>query len=457
MKKILLLLMIFMLSAATGIVSAEEIFVSEGPGIDYIPNSLYNPDKEEGIQLFSDTVWNISSSKKKELYNKIVNALNNKATQLDISQYRIPIDVVRQNGENVPTLNREFSDMYYTAVFNNPQNGYLVTSFSYGYKISNYSSVGYVTILYPKYLSDYNIAYDAEAYEFAADYALSMSVAPDMNEIEKLLSIHDYLTDNIIYSTQNGQKAYTPYGALVEGIAVCQGYSLAYKYLCDRAGLDVSYVVDTPHNHIWNVAEIDGKFYHIDVTWDDPVYNNDPDRSLNSTLHNYFLLSDETNYEIRDYTGEITWVNYFGSCTDKAYENLVYKKLRVPLVWKNGAFWGRDVEYVNDGTTDRFEYNGLLAKVEDGVLSKVDEEDYAPFDELECRFGYAADGVLAVYGPPGTTRTLFSASYKEDGSFDGVKLGRVSFNSKGKSVLKDVVGDRQLLWNDGMKPAAYPR
>lgn len=62
------------------------------------------------------------------------------------------------------------------------------------------------------------------------------------------------------------------YGALVEGYAVCGGYSNAYKILGLMAGLDVRYVpgyTSARENHAWNLVKIDGKFYHTDVTWND--------------------------------------------------------------------------------------------------------------------------------------------------------------------------------------------
>ena len=448
MKKIVLLVLtVLMLSIPMGIISAEEIFEAEGPGINYIPHSLYNPDKESGIELYSVNGWNISEQSKRELYNLIVSNLNKKTKSFSVSSYRIPV-VKDAEGRVTGTVD-EFADLYYSAVYNNPQSGYLMTGYSFSYNTS-----GLVTSIIPYYMPDSE--YDEDRYRFMADYALSMCISPDMTEVEKLLSIHDYLTDNIKYNTTNGMWCYTPYGALVDGVAVCQGYSLAYKLLCDRAGLNVSYVVDSPHNHIWNVAEIDGKYYHIDVTWDDPNYPGDTDQSVNQTRHSYFLLSDDTNYEIREFT-ERTWVNYFGDCTDASFENSVYSKLNLPLVWKDGAFWGRGLKYVSDAYGDRLEYSGRLYKVYNGVYSEVKASDFAPFDELEYRFGYIHDDVLAVCGTPKTVRTLFSASYSGDGDFEGVRLAKMQFDSEGRGVIKGVVGDKQLLWGDNMKPAAYPR
>lgn len=449
MKKVISVILSAMLviTAFSHIASAEDEIFIEGPGAEYIPGSLYNPDKED-INLFSDDGWNISQVKKKQLYDTIVENINKRVTSFSIASFSVPVKF-NAKGEVIGTVDG-FADLYYSAVYNNPQSGYLMTGYSFNY----YPSTGKVAKIVPRYMpaDEYNEA----AYNFAADYALSMSVAPDMTDVEKLLSIHDYLTDNIKYNTTNGMWCYSPYGALVHGVAVCQGYSLAYKLLCDRAGLNVSYVVDSPNDHIWNVAELDGKYYHIDVTWDDPNYPNDDDQSVNQTRHSYFLLSDETNMEIRGFT-ECTWVNYFGECADDSYEGSVYSRINLPLVWKDGVFWGRGLKYVSDETGDRLVYSDKLYKVSDEGIILVTAENYAPFDELDFKFGYPIDGVLAVSGTPGTSAALFSATYKDDGTFGGVRLGSITINSKGKVVIKGIEGNKHMLWYSGMVPAAHSR
>jgi len=64
----------------------------------------------------------------------------------------------------------------------------------------------------------------------------------------------------------------TAYGALANGKAVCQGYSLAYKLLLRRAGVPVVYVGSDSMQHAWNMVQMENNgWYHVDVTWDDPI------------------------------------------------------------------------------------------------------------------------------------------------------------------------------------------
>lgn len=94
-------------------------------------------------------------------------------------------------------------------------------------------------------------------------------------DLEKLQAIHNWLTHNVKYdlTAENNGNAY---GAIVEGRSVCSGFAYSFKYLADKAGLNVVYVqgyVSTSYYHAWNMAEIDGEWILIDVTFDRSLRN----------------------------------------------------------------------------------------------------------------------------------------------------------------------------------------
>lgn len=86
---------------------------------------------------------------------------------------------------------------------------------------------------------------------------------------EKLKSIHDQLIMTTTYESTEGYIDYNAYGALVNHRAACQGYSQAFKLLCNREGIPcISVLIDS--EHMWNYVQMDdGEWYAIDVTWDD--------------------------------------------------------------------------------------------------------------------------------------------------------------------------------------------
>lgn len=182
----------------------------------------------------------------------------------------------------------------------------------------------------------YDSSYESmeEPFETAIAKALA-EVSDRPTKLEKIIAAHDYLIENCAYNwivgtwtaydnTYNPQlypkkddEVYSAYGALVNGDAVCQGYALAFKLLLDEMGINTVITSSDPMNHAWNLVELDGEWYHVDVTWDDPT----PDRP-NGGSYSYFMLSDTTIEELGKEKGQ----NHHGwerikNCESTAYES----------------------------------------------------------------------------------------------------------------------------------------
>lgn len=90
---------------------------------------------------------------------------------------------------------------------------------------------------------------------------------PNGNDREKVHYLHDYIASNVEY--EFGDDDQTAYGSLVEGKAVCAGYSRAFQYLLQKAGIKAWYVTGYGLNpttgeterHGWNLIFLDGKCY----------------------------------------------------------------------------------------------------------------------------------------------------------------------------------------------------
>lgn len=99
------------------------------------------------------------------------------------------------------------------------------------------------------------------------------------------LQLHDILCERITYSKVATPLSYTAYGALVRGDAVCEGYTRAMQLLLYEFGINSTPVTgDTGQPHMWNLVELDGKWYHLDVTWND---------QSDGYRHMYFNLTDQ--------------------------------------------------------------------------------------------------------------------------------------------------------------------
>ncbi|MBQ7799054.1 MAG: hypothetical protein IJ370_01030 [Oscillospiraceae bacterium] len=129
----------------------------------------------------------------------------------------------------------------------------------------------------------------------AADKVLK-GVNSSMTAFDREVYLHNYIINNCKYDTSyKAENAHNMYGALVNGVAVCEGYAYAFQYLARLAGIQCIVVKGNLNNgnstesHAWNMVELDGKYYHIDVTSDDPVMNGGSTQVLEFT---YFNLTD---------------------------------------------------------------------------------------------------------------------------------------------------------------------
>lgn len=117
---------------------------------------------------------------------------------------------------------------------------------------------------------------------------------------EKCLYIHDTILEMCEYDDSQSPSCYTIYGCLLNGKANCEGYSKTAAYLLNRMGIKTYVIVgesssgnENPERHMWNVVEIDGKPYVMDVTWDDYriTGNEINEEQANTPSHIYFLRS----------------------------------------------------------------------------------------------------------------------------------------------------------------------
>lgn len=124
------------------------------------------------------------------------------------------------------------------------------------------------------------------------------------NNYENIKLIHDYLIDTIEYDSESqDSNIYNIYGALVNKRCVCEGYAKSLKYLLDALGIESTLVIGKAtnssgesENHAWNYVKLDGNWYAIDSTWDDPIVIGGGYVS-NESKYRYFLKGSHTMNE----------------------------------------------------------------------------------------------------------------------------------------------------------------
>ncbi len=171
-----------------------------------------------------------------------------------------------------------------------------------------------------------------------------------MTDEEIVLAYHEYLTSTVAYAYEdyfNGTIAanhgYDMYGALVKHSCVCQGYAETMFYLLREAGLSCAVASSENINHAWNIVKIHGKWYHIDATWDDPVWDM-PGRSY----HDYFLVSFDTmnkntlTNHTKDRTDMVVsaqWGDTYTTAVDTTYESGKFWNGIAKVIFYKDGYW----------------------------------------------------------------------------------------------------------------------
>lgn len=118
-------------------------------------------------------------------------------------------------------------------------------------------------------------------------------VTSGMSDYDMVKLFHDELIRTCVYDTEATNNVY---GALVDKRTMCKGYSGAFLRLCNLTGIPaLSITGSTNEPHMWNMVKIDGEWYHIDLTWDDPDKEGYPE----FCRYDYFGLDTATIKKLR--------------------------------------------------------------------------------------------------------------------------------------------------------------
>lgn len=210
------------------------------------------------------------------IYYTVINAGKDEFTFYCPTEYDACLDDIQSLANNQNML----SDINN---YVHPYNGFSHIS-------TEYDTLGRVKINITKTYSDEDIALINEK----IDELYQKLVNENYSLKDNIKSIHDYIVNNTVYDSDRSDKniinykSDTAYGPLFEGYAICGGYTDLMQLFLEKLGVK-SFKVSSDY-HIWNALLIDNTWYHLDLTWDDPV----SDDGLNYLQYNYFLVNTDT-------------------------------------------------------------------------------------------------------------------------------------------------------------------
>ena len=180
---------------------------------------------------------------------------------------------------------------------------FVKTQMSYSYKPG-----GYVISLKPGYIFEGEAAFIA--WDECRGRVREMATEANryISQYKKAEFLHDYICLNFEYD--DTLESDTIYEFLKSGKGTCQAYTQLYMAVLRECGIDSHFVASDTIDHMWNYVEIDGEWYHADLTWDDSA------AVLDEISRRHFLCSDNVALS----RGHRDWYSYVNIvCNSERY------------------------------------------------------------------------------------------------------------------------------------------
>ena len=283
------------------------------------------------LTIFTSFVFAYGYLNEKEVISTIVSYYDRTPTELITNKYQKEIDesFVHMTNNFIATSRQDILDIYYTIMasgmseftffcdndykdcinevlkVNDDQellsqiNNFVHVYNSFKTIKTTYTTNGKITLYINRTYSENDI----EKINKRLDELENKIIDKSKNERDNIKEIHDYIINNTKYNVEDENKTNTEsssaLGVFFNNLATCNGYTDATSLLLDRLG--VKNVRISNDDHIWNLVYLDGKWLHLDVTWDDPVNNLNKDM----LLYDYFLKETSEMDAKHNYNKEI--------------------------------------------------------------------------------------------------------------------------------------------------------
>ena len=195
---------------------------------------------------------------------------------------------------------------------------------------------------------EYCTAQDVAAMQVKLDQLVDQANTLCQTNLEKVFYVHEWLVQNIAYDREHlsddVQDDHNLRGALLEGTAVCDGYAKTYALTLRKLGITGVLVTSRDIGHAWNMVELDGNWYQVDCTWDDPVDGSD---QLGYCMHKHLLCTTEGMNTNHNDDGDdsvafdlenLGTQNIVNLATDDTYENTWWKDKK-SAIFPCGGDW----------------------------------------------------------------------------------------------------------------------
>ena len=257
----------------------------QSPDISGIENE--NSSNTQNKQKYYRYYYNQLDSNAKIIYEKLESNIDN----LKKANYKLDFstkfnDILNQSGGS-GKLSVSFQAAIDAFFYDHPELFYIdLTKMSLYTKSTSFAGkTTYNVSIIPDNNSSYlDSTFSTEEIAIEAEKKVEAIRQSFINQVsgsnyDKVKQVHDTLANMIEYDrTYSRPNTHNIYGALIEKDVVCEGYAKAFKYILDSLNIPCILVGGEATNssgktvsHMWNYVQLDGNWYGIDVTWDDPI------------------------------------------------------------------------------------------------------------------------------------------------------------------------------------------
>ncbi len=200
-------------------------------------------------------------------------------------------------------LTGNYQDNVYRRIFNgvyydHPELFWITDGFEC--TITDYGNGTYKAVMTFDYTSlAWNL--DEKIAQFEAEAEKILSVARTLNSVEeKELYVHNQIASKVNYNLKADSRQ-SAFSAIVNHEAVCTGYAKAFQFLMNRLGIPTMVVTGKlVTEHAWNIINIRGQYYNVDVTNDKLDVRNASNKTIQIPIYKYFNRTD-AEFEAMNY------------------------------------------------------------------------------------------------------------------------------------------------------------
>ena len=274
------------------------------------------------------------------------------------------------------------------------------------------------------------------------------TVPADLDYVEKAAYLHDYICLGFCYDVFGNERIYDIYNMLKNRYGVCDAYTRLYTVLLGKCGIEADGVWSNGMAHSWCEIKLGGKWYCVDVTWDDPVNeyaDNSQMRSdfLGKANHNYFLKSTS------QFANHDTNAEYYYPATDTKFDGFDWHSVSTPFAFVDGETYmllGNTVKRVDLSTNESetiFTINEKWPALGGGYWNGF----YSGLGFYNDKIIYnTAKNIVTLDPKTGDTETIFTLDAAETDSIYGLyTIGDTLYYLTAEDPNTSVIDEHTLL------------